>query len=209
MPYVDKEKRKEVQRRYDEKRRGKRSRSWACIVYPESAPEEWIEKLNEEHVPALISPLHDRDVTAEGELKKAHYHVMIIREQPVSGEQARAIFEKIGVKMSPELVKSVKGYARYLVHKDDHDKHQYDETEVKELSGANWKAMALDKEEEIDFVLTEIEDFIDDNNVLSYRQLCRYARMERPDWIHVIRTHTYHLTSYVKSAVWELTQAQK
>lgn len=209
MPYANKEKQKEVQKKYDEKRRGKRARTWACIVYPESAPKDWIERLKEEHVATLISPLHDRDVTAEGELKKAHYHVMIMREQPISGEQARMVFEKMGVKMSPELVKSARGYARYLVHRDDGDKYQYDEAGVRGLSGASWKAVALDKEEVVDSILTEIEDYIDDNNVLSYRQLCKYARAERPEWVHEVRKHTFHLTAYVKSIVWELTQEQK
>ena len=76
MPIKDLEKRKEANKRYYEKRKGTRSRGWACIVYPESAPENWTETLNEAHIETLISPLHDKDVTAEGSPKKPHYHVL-------------------------------------------------------------------------------------------------------------------------------------
>ena len=47
-------------------------------MYPESAPENWREILADLHIPVLISPLHDKDVTPDGEIKKAHYHVIIM-----------------------------------------------------------------------------------------------------------------------------------
>lgn len=45
------------------------------MVYPESAPDDWIMKLQEQCVPALISLLHDKDINADGTRKKEHYHV--------------------------------------------------------------------------------------------------------------------------------------
>lgn len=53
----------------------KRTRNWATVVYPESAPDDWIMKLQEQCVPALISLLHDKDINADGTRKKEHYHV--------------------------------------------------------------------------------------------------------------------------------------
>lgn len=38
-----------------------RTRNFATIVYPESAPENWKSILENEIVPALISPLHDKE----------------------------------------------------------------------------------------------------------------------------------------------------
>ncbi|MDU2191324.1 MAG: Rep family protein, partial [Klebsiella pneumoniae] len=52
---------KEKQREYDAKRAG-RTRNFTTIVYPESAPENWLEILQQLFVPALVSPLHDKDV---------------------------------------------------------------------------------------------------------------------------------------------------
>ena len=54
-----------------------KTRSWSFIVYPESAPSNWIDILNDMHIEIIISPLHDKDTDPDGEVKKAHYHVMI------------------------------------------------------------------------------------------------------------------------------------
>lgn len=207
MPYKDAEKRREAQRKADAKR-GKRTRSWACIVYPESAPSDWVERLAEGHVECLISPLHDSDVTADGTPKKSHFHVLALFEHPASEKQARELFSRAGVTAPPEAVASARGYGRYLCHLDDHDKHRYDEADVVELCGASWKAVALDEAEAKDKTLNEIEDWLDEYNVVSYRALCRYARQNRPDWTQVIRSSTIHLSAYVRSAAWEATQEQ-
>ena len=195
---------RERQHRADAKRAGKRTRAWACIVYPESAPEGWIDALRDTHQEILISPIHDSDVTATGEPKKAHYHVMALWSSPASESQARSLFELCGVTGAPEMVRNAKGYARYLVHLDDHDKHRYSEFEVTCLGGADWAKLADDTDNQTDRTLCEIEDWIDEFNVTSYRALCRYARKERPDWVRIVRTHTIHLSSYLRSVQWEL-----
>lgn len=205
MPIKDPEKKREAQRRADAKRRA-RSRGWACIVYPESAPDGWLDALRDGHIQALVSPLHDEDVTADGKPKKPHFHVLAMFENPVPEKSARELFETIGVTAPPELVKSIRAYARYLVHLDDHDKHRYRDSDVVELCGASWGAVALDESEERDRILTEVEDWLDDQGVVSYRALCRYARTHRPEWVHTIRTSTVHLMAYVRSAAWESTQ---
>lgn len=56
-----------------------RTRNYATIVYPESAPPNWISILEDEHIASFISPLHDKDIENDGENtpKKAHYHVIV------------------------------------------------------------------------------------------------------------------------------------
>ena len=54
MPYKDKDKEKESKAKYEAKRSG-RTRNFATVVYPESAPEDWINKLEELHVSVLVS----------------------------------------------------------------------------------------------------------------------------------------------------------
>lgn len=105
-------------------------------------------------------------------------------------------------------MRSIKAYARYLVHLDDHDKHRYSEADVVELCGASWGAVALDDHEERDRILSEVEDWLDEQGVTSYRALCRYARARKPEWVHVIRTSTIHLMAYVRSAEWEYSQRE-
>ena len=197
---------KEVQRAADAKRAGKRARGWACIVYPESAPGDWVDKLRDTHIQMLISPLHDKDKRGDGTPKKPHYHVLAMWDNPVGEASARKIFGKIGVTAPPEQIDSIKGYARYLVHLDDHDKARYSEQDVVALGGATWRGSALDEGEEIQSLLDEIEDFIAESSCISYFTLCRYARTERPEWTRVIRKNTIHLTALLRSLQWEMDQ---
>ena len=39
-----------------------RYRNFACVVYPESAPDNWQSILSDHHISAFISPLHDKDI---------------------------------------------------------------------------------------------------------------------------------------------------
>ncbi len=73
---------------------------------------------------------HDKDIDTEtGELIENHTHILLEYETP----------RKIGtvanlLEVEPnfiELVKSKKALIRYLTHKDDTDKYQYDDQEVK------------------------------------------------------------------------------
>ena len=58
--------------------KSKRFLSWTCVVYPgESLPEKWKEILGELMIPWAISPVHDQDVNANGEKKKAHRHLLL------------------------------------------------------------------------------------------------------------------------------------
>ena len=59
-----------------------KTRNWATVVYPESAPEEWRDILIQIHVPSLVSPLHDKDENPNGEPKKPHYHVLLMYDGP-------------------------------------------------------------------------------------------------------------------------------
>lgn len=57
------------------KKKDKRSSKWAFLLYKESTPDNYLEILEEMHVPFVLSPWHDKDVNIEtGEVKKAHKH---------------------------------------------------------------------------------------------------------------------------------------
>lgn len=211
MPIKDPVKLREARRRADAKRAGKRTRGWACIAWQDSAPDGWIERLQERHVNTLISPLHDKDVaydeaTDTQKIKKPHWHVLALFENPMTEQQAQEYFCSAGICFKadgtpapPEMVKSVRGYARYLVHMDDHDKYRYEDRDVMELGGVRWMSVALDKNEEIDKILDEIEDFIEREGYDNYFALLRYARINRPDWTPVIRKRTIHIKGAVQA----------
>ena len=55
------------------KKADSRARNWSLVVYPESAPENWRDILDDYHIPWVESPLHDKDINPDGEIKKAHW----------------------------------------------------------------------------------------------------------------------------------------
>lgn len=183
-----------------------RSRVFATVVYPESAPEDWMARLEAQHVKAMVSPLHCLDTLPTGEVKKAHWHVLWRYEGVKTPAQAQELVDAIGGAGAVEIVADCRGYARYLCHLDSPDKAQYEPEDVKCFGGEDWGAVALSEAERVDAALDEIEDWVDETGCVSYIALCRYARKCRPDWVRTVRTHTVHLSALIRSAYWEQTQ---
>ena len=120
-----------------EKNANSRYRNFATVVYPESASDNWLDLLQDLKVPTFVSPLHDQDVNPDGQPKKAHYHVMLMYDGKKSEEQARADISTFGG-VGCEVVKNTRSYARYLTHKDNPDKAQYNDSDVKAFGGADY-----------------------------------------------------------------------
>lgn len=55
-----------------------RCRNWTIVLYPESVPDNWRDILDDLHIEWIESPLHDRDINANGELKKPHWHILLM-----------------------------------------------------------------------------------------------------------------------------------
>ena len=178
-----------------------RTRNYATIVYPESAPSDWQEILSSHHIPAFISPLHDNDVNPTGEPKKPHYHVILAFEGVKTWEQAKSIFDSLNG-VGCEAINSLRGYARYLCHLDNPEKHQYLVEDVRSLCGADYSStigLATDKYKAI----SEIIDFCVDENIISFAYLLEYARHERFDWFRVLCDNgAVIVEKYLKSRHW-------
>lgn len=223
MPIKDQRKKKEAQQRADAKRAGKRARAWTALMYQESAPDGWMEKLSNLLVEALISPLHDQDVwTVEDEAenashkagspKKAHWHIVVSYKNPTTYEIAKEVFDEIGAVMPPEpkaKVKDFKQMARYLCHLDQQDKHRYDTADVKSFGSVDYRVLVMSGQDE-DEMLDEIEQFLDDNCITSFRQFCGYVRNERPEWKELTRRrYAAYISRYIKSLAWEMEQVNR
>lgn len=178
-----------------------RKRNFATVIYPESAPEDWRATLAGYFVPAFISPLHDKDVNATGEPKKAHHHVMVMFEGKKSEDQVRTMFESIGG-VGLERVESLRGYARYLCHLDNPEKAQYNPSDVVSLNGSDYSytiGIVADKYKAV----REMIAFCDANQIVSYAELLRYASVEQDTWFRVLcDSGTVVMKEYLKSVSW-------
>ena len=202
MPTIDPEKKKAKQARADAKRAG-RTRNFATVVYPESAPADWMERLEQCHVPALVSPLHDKDTNPSGEPKKPHYHVMLMFESPTNYENKVApIFAEIGA-VGRETVNSARGYARYMCHLDNPEKAQYCPSEVRCMSGANFYAITNLPTDDLK-MLGEIFSYIQQNEIYSLAELMDLTQVHHPEWFSMIAmSRCYVVDKFIKSLTWE------
>lgn len=178
--------------------RASRTRDYATVVYPESAPENWVEILTEQKIQALISPLHDKDKNPDNTDKKAHYHVHIMFEGPKTKDQAREIFEKIGG-VGCEVVNSRRGMARYLTHEDNPDKFKYSKEDVVQLGGVDYFEI-INLPSDKYALVGDILDFVIENRFTNIIDLFRYARDNGLyDWYRVIVDNTYIFDVYTKA----------
>ena len=77
----------------------------------------------------MISPLHKDDVNPYGEVKKPHYHVIVMFDSVKTLEQFAEFADTFGG-VGKEKVNSIRGYARYLCHLDNPEKAQYNPYDV-------------------------------------------------------------------------------
>jgi len=184
----------------ERKNKDYRTRNFATIVYEESAFKNWIEVLKKQFIPAFISPLHNLDVNPTGEIKKAHWHVILMFDGLKTKEQAQEVFNKIGG-IGCEKVQSLRGYVRYFCHLDNPEKTPYDPTEVISFCGADYFNvihLVTDRHR----VLREIRKFCREQEVYSYSDLVDFCDENRPDWITILDDNTIGIIGYLKSRHW-------
>lgn len=170
----------------------KKYKNWALCVYPESAPEDWIKRIDDMHLQAYISPIHDRDATDQGEQKKPHYHVAIKLTASTGYHAVLAMFEFLNLKYV-EPINSFPSYARYLCHLDHPEKAQYNPDDVVCLGGIGdyWKSF-IDGNYNKYEVLAAIQDFIAEVGIISFSELCIYARTHHElNWYQCILDNSY------------------
>lgn len=176
-----------------------RTRSWTFILYPESAPANFIELLNSQHLQFVVSPLHEFDVNETGEIKKPHYHILIIFNGKKSFEQVNSICSSLNCPI-PQICHNAKGLLRYFLHLDNPEKFQYNRDEIREFGGVDVDELLKLSITDEKVILKEIMAFIRDNNILEYYEVLDYAADNNSRWYDLLLTkHTYLLKTYLNS----------
>lgn len=173
-----------------------KKRYWAFVAYPESLPDDWLEKLQIQGIAMAISPLHDKDLDPTGELKKPHYHIILVYNGPTTYNNVLELTETVNGTI-PIYLESVRGMYRYLTHRDNPDKHQYDDTEIKKLNGFDYDVYISTSE--ILEIKKEILNLIDDMKIIEYAALINYCRKNRTDYLEVVCNNTIFWNTYLTS----------
>lgn len=176
-----------------------KKRYWAAVLYPESAPENWKEQLSLSGLSVAISPLHDKDIDATGEPKKPHYHLILCYQGPTTFNAVNAFMGRLNQPI-PQPLESVKGYYRYLTHKDNPDKYQYDEHEISTINGFNILDFVEMTGREVDEIKIRIFDLIRQLDIFEYCDLLDFLRdNELLAEFRIASTQTILFNNYIKS----------
>lgn len=108
-----------------------KSHTWACVMYKDSAPSDWEDKLRMIGVAFAVSPLHDADKREDGKLKKEHWHVILHWPGGTTTYRTAAgISRGVLCGTIPIPLVSPRGYYRYFCHLDNPTKARYDEKDI-------------------------------------------------------------------------------
>lgn len=184
-----------------EKTRGHdRTRIWSAVVYPDSAPENWREVLDELHIEWVESPLHEFDTNPSGEVKKAHWHIVMSFDGPKSFEQVCEILEPLHCPI-PQKCHALRGAVRYMAHLDNPEKYQYPTSGIIPHGGFDLAAALSPSSCQRYELIAEMTIWVKENAVTEFQDILDYARdYRREDWYPLLCDNSaYVLQQYIKS----------
>lgn len=188
-----------------------KKRNWWFVLYPESAPPDWRDRLRATGLPIAISPLHDKDVYDNGEQagqpKKPHHHVILAYPGPTTYSVVCKLVQGELGQPIPQPLEAIRGGYRYLSHADNPDKYQYDAKDIETLNGFNIldyvdmtaaEAVAMNK---------ELVSLIMELGFADYCDFIEYLLFNGTDvqYEYAI-SHTLFFTAYLKSR-WQREKA--
>lgn len=187
---------KAINRRYG------KSRTWACIMYEDSAPPDWEDRLRQIGVGFAVSPLHDKDVTQTGEIKKSHWHVILDwRSGSTTYRAAAGIARDVLHGTIPIPLVSPRGYYRYMTHLDNPDKAQYDPAKIVTGNGFDiGDFLELTMQEQAEVRSHVVRDLIVALGIVEYGTLYLYCEDHEPLAVtDYVANHTLFFRSFLSS----------
>lgn len=177
----------------------KRSNKWAFLLYQESTPDNYLEILEEIHVPFVLSPWHDKDVNRQtGEFKKSHKHGALFFDSLKSYSQVSELLtEKLNTPAHVEVILSPKGMYDYFVHAENPDKTLYNLEDIESGCGFELDKFLINNTN--DMLLATVIDLIEEYNFTEFKTLVKFARDNEPIFLSLIVDKTYFFAKYLDS----------
>ena len=177
-----------------------RTRNWSIIVYPESAPENWRAILDESHIEWVESPLHEFDTNPTGEVKKPHYHLLLMFGGVKSYDQVCEFIKPLNGPI-PQRCHNAKAMVRYFAHLDNPDKFQYSVSDIIPHGGVDISELLKPSTSERYTMIKEMCEYVGANNITEFYELMDYAMdYERDTWWPLLCDNSaYIVNQYIKS----------
>lgn len=178
-----------------------RSNKWTFLIYQESAPSDYLNILEELHVPFILSPWHNRDVTVDGELKKSHKHGALFFDSLKSYSQvSNLISQKLNGPTHVEIVMSPKGMYDYFTHAENPEKTMYNIEDIESGAGFELKQFLIEQAPES--FLADTIDLIEQHGFVEFEQLVTYARKNNAILLQLLVNKTYFFSKLLDSRRW-------
>jgi len=180
-----------------------RAKNYAFVVYPEELPDDWFETFSKLGFRLVLSPLHDKDVNPDGELKKSHYHMLMMGDRNwIKFQDIKDLvlhdFSGKGVAV-PQKCSNVEGMVRYFIHLDNPEKYQYQKSDIKTFGKVDIEKYFELTESDKTLLVSEILDFIDTENIIESCHLIQYARLNNFEWFSYLSKNYYFVDKYITS----------
>lgn len=182
----------------EQKKKEQRSNKWAFLFYKESAPEDYLNVLEELHVPFVLSPWHDKDVNrSTGEFKKAHKHGAFFFDSLKSYSQVSdLISDKLNGPAHVEIVMSPKGMYDYFTHAENPEKTPYNVKDIE--SGAGFELDKFLAENSPNF-LQEVYEIMRDLELKEFADFTDLIAREHSDLLPFVFDRSYFFKIYLDS----------
>lgn len=177
----------------------KRGRNWGIVIYPDSLPKNWKDIISKE--PVAISPLHDKDINPDGEIKKAHYHIVLNYKGNKSFEQIDEIARSLKAPI-PQRISSLTGAVRYLIHMDNPEKYQYNSSDIQTFGGFDLEACLSLSTGDKRQALKDMLMYISANKILHLKDFADYCMSDEAPagWFELLtERNTLFVKEYIKS----------
>lgn len=176
-----------------------KKRNWTFVLYPESAPKDWLEQLKLSGLMAAISPLHDKDMNPTGEPKKAHHHVLLVYSGPTTYNAVSKFTASLNSTV-PQALESVRGMYRYFSHKDNPEKYQYDEGDIITVNGFNIADLVELTKSEVNEIKRSVLQLIREVGICEYAGLVDFL-VDNELWAEydVAINNTLFFNTYITS----------
>lgn len=175
-----------------------KKRYWAMVLYPESAPLNWRDILQETGIQCAISPLHNMDVNPDNTKKKEHYHIILCYEGPTTFNNVNSLCEKLNQPI-PQPLEQLRGYYRYLIHKDNPEKYQYSQDLITTINGFDVNNYLELTNLQVLSGMKVLIQLIQDNYIYEYCDLINMVHDMDNMLYDLAFKHTFFLTSYIRS----------
>lgn len=182
-----------------------RTRSWTFVLYPESAPADWRDELDQKHIAWIESPLHDKDFDVDGVIKKPHWHILLLFDSVKDFHQVEEITKSLNAPI-PQKAASAKALVRYMAHLDNPDKYQYDKGLIIGHGGADVADLLRPSASDRYVLISEMLDYVEECDVTEFCDLMDFARRNRfEDWFPLLCDNSaYVVSQHIKSKRYKL-----